>query len=347
MINYDLPWNPMRVEQRIGRIDRIGQEYDDVFILNYSYEDTVESDIYDRLGDRIGLFEYVVGDMQPILSSVGSKIREATMEQGAKTGSKEYEQLQGDIERDIDEQQGEEDAVELKDSLSDLDSTRPLREQVIQEARLDAWETYSHPDLGKVGIADDDHDPVFSADAVKTIFLNSDLLEEVGIRFNSLTDLDEEFDLGESQDAESIYCLHCPEEAPVSVASDEESLEASIFDKYGAVGVTFDSEVADEYTSLRFLAPGSPLFYWLSSKLVEESEHLNLNQFNYRVDADGGTVEVSEKPWTVTGWAKEANPDSQLVSLSGDGSVAENSETTDLLRDWVEEFDENRTHSNS
>ncbi|MDB2276677.1 helicase-related protein, partial [Halorubrum ezzemoulense] len=93
MNNYDLPWNPMRVEQRIGRIDRIGQEYDDVYILNYSYEDTVESDIYDRLDDRIGLFEYVVGDMQPILSSDGSKIREATMVEGVKTDSEEYEEL--------------------------------------------------------------------------------------------------------------------------------------------------------------------------------------------------------------------------------------------------------------
>ena len=347
MINYDLPWNPMRVEQRIGRIDRIGQEYDEVFILNYSYEDTVESDIYDRLGDRIGLFEYVVGDMQPILSSVGSKIREATMGQGVKTGSKEYEELQGDIERDIDEQQGKKDAVELKDSLADLDSTRPLREQVIQEARLDAWETYSHPDLGKVGIADDDRDPAFSIDAVEAVFLNSDLLEQVEIEFNCLASLGEEFDLSESQDAESIYCLHCPQEVPVSVPDEEESLEASIFNKYGAIGVTFDSDIADEYPSLRFLAPGSPLFHWLSLRLVEESDRLNLAQFNYRVDTDERPVEVSEKPWIVTGWSKEDDTDSQLAYLSEDGSVAENDETAGLLEFWAKEFNKNRIHSNS
>ena len=44
LINFDLPWNPMRVEQRIGRIDRIGQVYPDVWIRNYFYEDTVEAD---------------------------------------------------------------------------------------------------------------------------------------------------------------------------------------------------------------------------------------------------------------------------------------------------------------
>jgi len=45
LINYDMPWNPMRVEQRIGRIDRIGQEYKEVWIANYFYKDTTEDQI--------------------------------------------------------------------------------------------------------------------------------------------------------------------------------------------------------------------------------------------------------------------------------------------------------------
>ena len=71
LINYDMPWNPMRVEQRIGRIDRIGQQYDDVSISNYFYENTIEDLIYQRLKDRIDWFEVVVGDLQPILVEVG------------------------------------------------------------------------------------------------------------------------------------------------------------------------------------------------------------------------------------------------------------------------------------
>jgi len=46
LINYDMPWNPMRVEQRIGRIDRIGQQFDIVWISNYFYQDTIEDVIY-------------------------------------------------------------------------------------------------------------------------------------------------------------------------------------------------------------------------------------------------------------------------------------------------------------
>ena len=46
IINYDIPWNPMRLEQRIGRIDRIGQEKPIIRILHLFYRDTVEYDAY-------------------------------------------------------------------------------------------------------------------------------------------------------------------------------------------------------------------------------------------------------------------------------------------------------------
>ena len=79
LINYEMPWNPMRVEQRIGRIDRIGQEYDRVWIRNYFYDGTVEATVYQRLDDRIASFESVVGELQPILSQVAKVIEAAAM----------------------------------------------------------------------------------------------------------------------------------------------------------------------------------------------------------------------------------------------------------------------------
>lgn len=79
LINYDMPWNPMRVEQRIGRIDRIGQEFKEVWISNYFYQDTIEDTIYQRLSDRINWFEVVVGDLQPILAEVGEMTRRLAM----------------------------------------------------------------------------------------------------------------------------------------------------------------------------------------------------------------------------------------------------------------------------
>lgn len=67
LVNYDLPWNPMQVEQRIGRLDRFGQASDKIHILNMKVPDTIESDIFLRLYDRIGIFEDSIGDLEPIL----------------------------------------------------------------------------------------------------------------------------------------------------------------------------------------------------------------------------------------------------------------------------------------
>lgn len=74
LINYDMPWNPMRVEQRIGRIDRLGQRFDDIRIVNLHYRDTVETTVYLALSSRIKLFEDMVGGLQPILSAISREI---------------------------------------------------------------------------------------------------------------------------------------------------------------------------------------------------------------------------------------------------------------------------------
>ncbi|HEU5375732.1 MAG TPA: helicase-related protein [Ktedonobacteraceae bacterium] len=80
LFNYDMPWNPMRVEQRIGRIDRIGQPNNTVEIVNYYYEGTVEADIYRALRQRINIFEVVVGPLQPILATIGSSVEAKLLE---------------------------------------------------------------------------------------------------------------------------------------------------------------------------------------------------------------------------------------------------------------------------
>lgn len=67
LVNYDLPWNPMKVEQRIGRIDRLGQQAERINIINLGHAGTIDDRIRSRLMDRLNIFERALGGMEAIL----------------------------------------------------------------------------------------------------------------------------------------------------------------------------------------------------------------------------------------------------------------------------------------
>ena len=75
LINYDLPWNPMRLEQRIGRIDRLGQQAEKIHIWNLCHKNTIDERIISRLYERLHLFERALGSMEAI---VGQEVKELT-----------------------------------------------------------------------------------------------------------------------------------------------------------------------------------------------------------------------------------------------------------------------------
>lgn len=93
LINYDLPWNPMKVEQRIGRIDRIGQESPKITIWNMMYADTIDARIYSRLFVRLGIFERALGGLEAVL---GGEVRKLTMDlmRGSVTREQEVERIE-------------------------------------------------------------------------------------------------------------------------------------------------------------------------------------------------------------------------------------------------------------
>ncbi len=69
MVNFDLPWNPMQIEQRLGRIHRIGQEHD-VRLTNLVARGTLEERLLEVLVAKINLFELVVGELDMILGQI-------------------------------------------------------------------------------------------------------------------------------------------------------------------------------------------------------------------------------------------------------------------------------------
>jgi hypothetical protein len=72
VVNYDLPWNPSRIEQRIGRIDRLGQKADIIHVWNLFFADTIDDRIVGRLMERLRIFEEALGEAEAV---VGEEIR--------------------------------------------------------------------------------------------------------------------------------------------------------------------------------------------------------------------------------------------------------------------------------
>ena len=88
MVNYDLPWNPMRVEQRIGRIDRVGQQASRLIIVNFKVKDTIEERLYERLHLKLMKFSTSLGDLEDM---IGKEIQQLTMQLLSKDLTREEE----------------------------------------------------------------------------------------------------------------------------------------------------------------------------------------------------------------------------------------------------------------
>lgn len=100
LINYDLPWNPSKVEQRIGRIDRIGQRQPVLPIRNLFLRDSVDMRVYEVLKERCGLFTHFVGHMQPVLAAARTALRVGLKPEEAERFIRELEERARDVETD-------------------------------------------------------------------------------------------------------------------------------------------------------------------------------------------------------------------------------------------------------
>lgn len=110
VVNYDLPWNPMKVEQRIGRLDRLGQMKNKIVIRNFFCDDTVDARIYKRLYARLDLFRRSLGTLEPILGDI---VKELAIELITQKLTPEQEEERIDqTRRALENRRAEEDRLE-------------------------------------------------------------------------------------------------------------------------------------------------------------------------------------------------------------------------------------------
>jgi ERCC4-related helicase len=111
VVNYDLPWNPQRIEQRIGRCHRYGQKYDVVVVNFLNKNNAADQRVYELLKDKFQLFSGVFGASDEVLGSIESGVdfetRIAAIYQGCRSTeeiSEAFNALQREMESQIDEQ---------------------------------------------------------------------------------------------------------------------------------------------------------------------------------------------------------------------------------------------------
>jgi SNF2 family DNA or RNA helicase len=136
VINYDLPWNPMEVEQRIGRIDRIGQAESKILIINFYNGETIDEKIMIRVLHRIGLFKNAIGEMEPIIHAEWKKLKSEILDFQLTEEQREAKLQQMDIALEAQRDGVEEinQASSFLLSTSDVD-VNGMEDELLQNGR--------------------------------------------------------------------------------------------------------------------------------------------------------------------------------------------------------------------
>lgn len=234
LINYDLPWNPQTIEQRIGRIDRNGQKSESISIINIITEGTIDCDIYDRCLARIGVFNSSIGDSEEILGEVTREIYDVVENYilNPQERAKKDLQIADNAIRKMQEQQRLEEDTK---AFFGLDLSQEMMRKELQDATnihlsADAIcrliETYLEKRLGE------DNQYILGSGAERTLRLNEG---NRNILLKDFRELDRQIN-------------------PVYKAWEKYLNEQTPFEK-----ITFDGEYATEHRAITFIMPTHPL----------------------------------------------------------------------------------------
>lgn len=293
LINFDLPWNPMRVEQRIGRIDRYGQQSEAIAIFNFITPGTIDAEIYNRCLSRIGVFQHAVGGNEEILGDITRELHSIaeSFSLSDEERAKRLQQLSDNKIRQIEEEQRLE---ERQGELFGLNLAAASWEQRLAQTR-NHW-----------------LEPPALALAVST-YLSRRLGKE------------QDYLLGDKP----LKTLRLSQEARATLLEDFRKLPRSTDPLYRAwekwlkgtsptVQVTFEQECAVENTAAMLMSLGHPLLRQTAAYL-QEGETVTVS-----LGVTHDTLPVGKHPFALYRWAKQgARRDEELVPVLGDTAMAD------------------------
>ena len=291
MINYDLPWNPMRIEQRIGRIDRRGQKSDVVNIYNMITEETVDADIYYRCLMRIGVFESSIGDCEEILGEIASGI-ESVITDSSLTEHERQRKLEQIADNEVRKIQELNRLEEEEKELFGFDLTEFTTSQEIRHAE-NPWLTQKHlqrliehylQDLVGKGSY------ILGEGPLKTIRLSATARGALRDDLRTL---------------------------PVSRNALRRSWENYLSGKNPNHPITFDSETAANHRDTFFITPMHPLAR-LAARHFEDRDTVYLKMVYVSSQIKSGQYPFSVYAWKYTGF----NPYTKLMTICSDQTLA-------------------------
>jgi ERCC4-related helicase len=294
MVNYDLPWNPMRIEQRIGRIDRYGQQSETVAIVNLVTPGTIDAEIYDRCLSRIGVFQHAIGGNEEILGEITKELHDIaeSFNLSEEERNRRLQQLsdnkirQIEEEQRLEERQGELFGLNLAAASWDAKLAGSRNFWLEPQALASAVTTYLTQRLGK----------------------------------------DLEYLLGDKL----LKNLRLSQEARASILEDFRRLPRSTDTMYrtwekwlkGGVPnlqVTFDQECAVENASAVLLSLGHPLLRQAAAHLQQSAP------IAVRLTAVHSTLPTGIYPFALYQWTRQgAKKDEELVAVVDQTDLGKN-----------------------
>jgi superfamily II DNA/RNA helicase len=296
MINYDLPWNPMRIEQRIGRIDRRGQKSEAVRIYNMITEGTIDAVIHDRCLSKIGVFEASIGDCSEILGDISEQIFKIMLDPGL-TDEERQMKIEKMADNEVMKVQELNRLEQEQKALYGFDLSKYIQNKDVQDAES-AW---INPD---------------SISNLVDTYLVDFLGDGEYIRGNKVNELKTMRISGEKK---QLLLDSMKNAVPVNNNNARKLWKAYLKSNNAQLKVTYDSATAKDNRDATFLTQIHPLV------LMAANHESSVLPCNIGISVNDDSIPAGDYEFVIYAWKYVGlKPDIKLMAVSDNAAVQEN-----------------------